>query len=182
MTQQTTEQNNQIKNESGAPIAHHQDRRVPPGTLTELLDKLTEQGVSNLSALRSKAAVLSDFLQKPANQITIDEVDDAKPGLRPYLKSRRLAENSIQAYVYEVRTLLKHAERLGWKPNAEIPAAWHAVMERCIAARCEDLCRYVLRKRKTPKQTTAADVDSWIEGYVKQGKSLGTERNRASAF
>jgi hypothetical protein len=180
MTQEATEQNNQTIHEYGAHAVDHQ--QVAPRTLTELLDKLTAQGASNLPALRSKAAVLADFLQKPADQITIDEVEDAKPGLRSYLKSRRLAENSIQAYVYEVRTLLNHAERLGWKPNAEIPVAWHAVLERCVAARCDDLCRYVLRKRKAPKQVVSADVDSWIEGYVKQGKALSTARMRASAF
>jgi hypothetical protein len=70
-----------------------------------------------------KIAKLSEMLQKSPDEVTIDDIHYAKPGLRPYLKSQRLAENSVQAYVSEVSCLLKHAVRLGWKPDAEVPAA-----------------------------------------------------------
>jgi hypothetical protein len=153
-----------------------------PRTVSELIEVLSEKNVPRLSALRSKAAILSEMLRKPADEITIDDVHYAKPGLRPYLKSRRLAENSVQAYISEVSCLLKHAVRLGWKQDAEVPAAWQRVLERCIEAKCDDLCRYVLRARKSPQLAKQEDLDEWIAERVKLGGTWRTARDKSTKF
>jgi hypothetical protein len=86
------------------------------------------------------------------DQITIDDIDYAKSSLRPYLVTRRLAENSVRTYVNEVRVLVNEAKALGWLPGADIPVAWHAVMERCKEAKCDVLCRYLMRRKKSPSK------------------------------
>jgi hypothetical protein len=153
-----------------------------PRTMSELIAILTEENVPRLSALRSKAAVLSEMLRKPADEITIGDIQFAKPGLRAYLKSRRLAENSVQAYISEVSCLLKHAVRLGWKQDAEVPAAWQRVLERCIEAKCDDLCRYIVRTKKNPQLVKQEDLDEWIAERVKLGGTWSTARRKSTKF
>lgn len=153
-----------------------------PQTLLDLLNRLAEKGVPNLPGLRSKASLLAELLQKPAAQIMIDDVNLLRTSLRPQLALRRLAENSIRTYVNEIGVLLKYAAAMGWVPDTALPPAWSNVVKRCKEAKCEALCRYLARKRKSPKHVTAEDVEAWIAEYVAMGKAWSTARGNASAF
>jgi integrase len=155
---------------------------VAPQTLTELLCRIEANRAPNLSALKSKASLLSDLLNKPADLLTIQDLMDARPNLRSYLIERRLADNTIRAYVYEVTFLLKRAKALGWKPIMNVPPAWKTVMQLCIEQKCTKLCIYLMARRMSPEQVTPEDVQSWIEGCVKAGRALKPARSKKSAF
>jgi hypothetical protein len=145
-----------------------------------LIAIFAEENVLRLAALRSKISKLSEMLQKLPEEVTIDDIHYAKSGLRPYLKNQRLAENSVQAYVSEVSCLLKHAVRCGWKPDADVPAAWHSTLERCIEGKCEAVCRSVIRKRPTPNVVNWDDLDEWTQMYVERGGAWSTARSKAN--
>jgi hypothetical protein len=151
-----------------------------PRNAAELIAALTQEDVPRLAALRSKIAKLSEMLQKSPDEVTIDDIHYAKPGLRPYLKGQRLAENSVQAYVSEVSCLLNHAVRLGWRPDVEVPAPWRSILERCIEAKCDAVCRYILRKRWTPNVVSREDLDEWTQMYVERGGAWSTARSKAN--
>ena len=156
--------------------------KTAPKTLVDLLRYLEPKGLRNFSALKSKATVLSAYLRKPADLITLDDIDLAKPNLRSFLTSRKLAENSIRAYISEVGTLLKHAKAMGWVPGADVPTAWLTALGRSVEAKCDVVCRAMSRKRKSPKQVTQEDIDAWVVEQVQHGQPWKTARRRANSF
>jgi hypothetical protein len=97
MSAQTLDENRWTTNEVDASTTTEVGKA--PRLLAEVLKSFADRNASNLPALKSKASLLSDLLKKPAGEITIDDLEDAKPILRGFLTSRRMAENSIRTYV-----------------------------------------------------------------------------------
>ena len=154
----------------------------PPQKLTELLAQIETQGTRNFPALKSKLPLIAELLNKTPDQVTIQDLEGIKPGFRSFLVKRRLAENSIRAYVYEVGFLLKYAKLLGWRPTVNVPPAWVTVRQNCIDKKCTNLVTYLMSKKKSPAQVTPEDVESWIAYHVGRGGSLKSSRNKKTDF
>lgn len=168
----------QIEHSIAEPIIQGGADNIPPvpRTLTELLQHLGQRGVRNLAALRSKAALLSEFLNKPVDEITIVDIEEAKARFRPFLVQRRLKENSVKTYQNEIAFLIKFARTLGWKPDEAIPEVWRPLMDHCKKVRARQLCKFLMGKRKHPSQIVEEDVDQWMATWVIGGGAYRTAK------
>jgi hypothetical protein len=151
-------------------------------TLGDLLNVWREQPPRQIAMLRSTCVMLASYLDKPTDEITIDSVNDARGGVRPFLESRKYAENSIRTYVNHVRILLNLACEFGWKPDESFPEEWRAVLVLAKGRRCDDLAKYLARIRKKPKDVTIEDLDQWTQIRCEQGLSYAYARNKKTWF
>jgi integrase len=121
--------------------------------------------------LRTTCSRIAAYLDMPAEQITIESVSETKPGFRPFLESRKYAENSIRTYVNHARILLNSATQLGWKPTEAVPEGWRGVLALAPERKCTDIVRHFARIRMLPNDVTIEDVDSWVQSSVQRGAS-----------
>jgi hypothetical protein len=117
--------------------------------------------------------MLASYLDKPTDQITIDSVNDARGGVRPFLESRKYAENSIRTYVNHVRILLNLA---CGNSDGSLTSHFRRNGAQCWCLpkgeRCDDLAQaYLARIRKKPKDVTIEDLDQWTQIRCEQGLS-----------
>jgi hypothetical protein len=126
--------------------------------------------------------MLADYFGKPADEILFDSVQEARTRLRPYLESRKYAENSIRTYVNHVRILLNRAKECGWNTTMEHSAAWRPVLELAAEAKCKDVSNYLAKLKKTPRQVTVEDVERWAELRLQEGASYSRIKGQQTRF
>ena len=96
------------------PSENFADPGTPPKTLKELLDIIAARGDKNFAMLRTTTVRLSEFMDKPTAELSIDELVDVRSGFSDYLKQRHYKANSIRTYRQNTQRLVKWAEQLGW--------------------------------------------------------------------
>lgn len=133
-----------------------------PHLALDLLARLTKRGVPRLAAFKSQIGRVAAILRKSSITLTIDDLYETKPWFRKALENRKYAENSIQAFVNDLATLLRYAEDMGWSPWAEIPPAWLPIFDAAKEKRCRTICRYAAGHGKQPSDITQDDVDQWV--------------------
>ena len=87
---------------------------TPPTTLKKLLDIIAARGDENLAMLRTTAVRLSEFMDKPTAELSIDVLVDVRSRFSDYLKQRHYKANSIRTYRQNTQRLVRWAEHLGW--------------------------------------------------------------------
>jgi hypothetical protein len=153
-----------------------------PKTVGDLLRLLEDNPPREFSMLRSTCSMLADYFGKPADEILFDSVQEARTRLRPYLESRKYAENSIRTYVNHVRILLNRAKECGWNTTMEHSAAWRPVLELAAEAKCKDVSNYLAKLKKTPRQVTVEDVERWAELRLQEGASYSRIKGQQTRF
>jgi hypothetical protein len=88
--------------------------------------------------LRTTCALLGNYLNKPAEQISIDRINESREDFRAFLQRSKYKEASIRSYLNFARILLKSAKSLGWKPTDSIPEAWRGVLALAAEKKCTD--------------------------------------------
>jgi hypothetical protein len=151
-------------------------------TLGDLMHILGENPPRDFAALRTACTWLAVHLDKAADQITIDAVDETRDGFRPFLQSRKFTKNTIKKYVDSVRVLLKNAKELGWRPDESVPEEWRGVLALAAERNCADLAKYLAKIRITPRDVTIEDVDGWVQNCVKNQLSCEYSENKRTWF
>jgi integrase len=153
-----------------------------PKTLGDLLHILGENPPAEFPTLRTTCARLSDYLDKLIDQITMDSVNETRDGFRPYLESRRYAQNTIRTYVNHTRLLLKRATEFGWEPSQAEQEEWRCVLALARERKCADLAKYLAGIRETPRDVTIEDVDGWVEICIQRRLSQEYSENKRTWF
>jgi hypothetical protein len=107
----------------------------PIQNLQDLLNAIDEAPPSSsgqTAMLHTAARSLSEFLEKPLEQILIDELILVGPRFKTYLKERRYDHNTIRAYAYHVRKLVEIARHFGWVSNRpDVTDEWEKIRQ-CV--------------------------------------------------
>ncbi len=151
-------------------------------TLKDLLQMLQQHPASSQPMLRTTCSLLTVYLEKPPDQISIDLVNDTRNGFRHFLKSRKYAENSIRTYVNFARFLLNCAKECGWKSEYKIPKEWYGVFAIAKQRDCEDIVKDLARIKKNPKDVMIEDVDNRVKNRTDIGRSYYVARKQKSSF
>jgi Phage integrase SAM-like domain len=101
--------------------------------------------------LRTTCALLGNYLNKPAEQISIDRINESREDFRAFLQRSKYKEASIRSYLNFARILLKSAKSLGWKPTDSIPEAWRGVLALAAEKKCMTIVKYFARAEKLPR-------------------------------
>jgi len=126
--------------------------------------------------------LVASLLNKAPADVAIQDIEDIKPTLRRSLDARKLTENSVRTYMYEITLLLKLAKSFGWSSSLQVPSAWESVWPQCKERNCVGLATSLMKLRSEPQFVTEEDLNSWIFQYVIGGRSLTTARDRAEKF
>jgi hypothetical protein len=153
-----------------------------PKTLGDLLHILGENPPPEFPTMRATCARLSDYLDKPIDEITVDSVNETRDGFRPFLESRTYAQNTVRTYVNLTRRLLKSAAEFGWEPNQAVQEEWRGVLVLAPERKCADLAKYLARIRKTPQEVTIEDVDQWVQLCIQNRLSLAYSESKRTWF
>ncbi len=86
-----------------------------PQTIRDLLAAFSDD--KQLPMLRTTAGHISDCLNIPLDQLTIDALVGLAPRFTTYLQGRRHKRNAIRSYRNYAGMLLRKAEALGWTPQ-----------------------------------------------------------------
>ena len=151
-------------------------------TLGDLLNIWAENPPPSFPMLRSTCALLGKYLNEPADQISIDRINESREDLRAFLQRSKYTEASIRSYINFARILLKSAKCLGWKPIDSIPEAWRGVLALAADKRCTTIVKYFARTKKLPRDVTVEDVDQYVQLQVQKGKSLSMARVNKGRF
>jgi integrase len=153
-----------------------------PQTIRDLLAALSDD--KQLPMLRTTAGHISDCLNVPLDQLTIDALVDLDPRFTTYLQGRRHKHNSIRAYRNYAGVLLRKAKALGWTPqHPEVPVAWEPIIE--ALAKFKPACRivsYAINMGKTPSTLTDDDLSSWAQLMLNQKRNYQYVRQLQSIF
>jgi integrase len=146
---------------------------IKPVTISDLLRVLEQTQIKGLPMLRSTCGVLSSFLCRSPEDLSIQAVSDCKDMFRTYLAGRTYAENSIRTYVNNLRILLRRAEEFGWSPTDSLPAPWRKVMDHASQRIRKQLVTYLAKIRSNPTDVTDDDVNGWKQLRIAAGTSTG---------
>jgi len=156
-----------------------------PVTLADLLDAIPPEKIIAVPMLRTAAAHICDHLGLSSDQITIDNVAQAIPSFRVYLKARRFSCNSVRTYCNLACALVRHAHSLGWVAlSDEVQQAWQPVISsiRYLQVSVGPISSFAIRNRKSPQQFTDSDLDAWVEEHVKNGGCYSTAQRTQASF
>jgi integrase len=131
----------------------------PPTTIGDLLSEWETKPARDARMFRVTCARLGDYLQMPVEEITLEAVVRSKSGFRPFLVSRKYAENSIRTYVSHVRMILYSAEALGWSSASAYPEAWRPILKLVTSRKCKTFVQYLATCHRSPEQVTVEDAN-----------------------
>ena len=142
--------------------------------LQDLLDHFEQHPPSGHAMLKSTAGKLSEFFERPCEQILLGSIRERKAEFRQFLVDRTYASKSIRSYMNYVRMLFTNAEKSGWTYlEPDLPEAWAPLS----AAASRDGCGYVLRhfarQGRHPSSITEEDLNAWLRIMVQQ--NMGTQ-------
>lgn len=149
------------------------------GNLLAILQKKPTRSVKMMRTVRGH---LGKYLDLPGDEIPFDLIENRKRGFRPFLESRRYAENSIRSYVYARRKLLQAAMRYGWDPAGNPTDAWKPILELSGDEELTDVVRYFARTTKSPAEVTKEEVDRWVEDRFRDGLLFTTVARKKNDF
>ena len=152
---------------------------TPPSTVQELLDIIVTHGDKNLPMLRTTSVRLSEFLDTPVTELTIDVLVDVRSKFSDYLSQRRYKQNSIRTYRQNTQRLIRWAEQLGWVSNkASVEAAWRPFLDALAGnpRAYTTVIYHAIRNRRFPSEFTSADIDDWGETMLQAGRQYRSVR------
>jgi len=138
-------------------------------TVCDLLAALS--GDNQIRMLRTTAGHISDCLNIPLDQLTIDALVGLAPKFTTYLVGRRHARNSIRSYCNYAGLLLRRARELGWTPKQPPQAseAWApitAAVAEIPGAR--GIPCFATNIGKIPSTLTDDDLNNWRKMMLAQ--------------
>jgi integrase len=157
------------------------ERTVPVKTTGDLLSIYAGKPGRTSKMLRTVCGHLGRYLDLPGDQIPIDLIETRKRAFRPFLESRRYAENSIRTYVNQQRYLLNVARRHGWNPIGNPRDAWLPLLEIAPDKGLTDIVRHFSNCTNSPKEVTKEAVDKWGDARIRDGlmfTTVATKRNQ----
>lgn len=158
---------------------------IYPPTLTSVQELLaTLQGSKYFSMLQTTAVHLSNFLNIPFDQLSIDAVQGIGPSFRLYLKERRFKRNAVRSYSNFAAMLVRLAKDLGWTPHrTEVYESWLPVASLVPrGSHCGTIIGYAIQHQKTPACFSDQDLLLWGEDWLKRGRTYTYVRNVKAEF
>ncbi len=142
--------------------------QAKPQTVRDLLAALSDD--KQLPMLRTTAGHVSDCLNIPFDQLTIDALVGLAPRFTAYLQGRRHKPNAIRAYRNYAGLLLRKAKELGWTPHhPEVPEAWEPVIAAVAKVKgARGIVSYAINMGKTPSTLTDDDLNGWGQMMLTQ--------------
>jgi hypothetical protein len=153
--------------------------KAPPTTLKDLVDIIAVRGDKNLAMLRHTAVKLSEFLDKPIGEISIDVLVDVRSPFSDYLRQRKYADNSIRTYRQNTQRLVRWAEQLGWVSGKQsIEEAWRPFLDALAGDPRAYSCviYHAIQSRRLPSEFSVADLDAWGDAMLRAGRQYRTVR------
>jgi hypothetical protein len=134
--------------------------------------------------LGTTLSLVSTFMARPLEDITIDELADQGPELKAHLESRGYKRNSVRSYMNYRRILLREAEKLGWVRQApQLPLEWECVLELMPKDRSyRTIAVFAASRARKPSDLTDSDLDDWLQAAVSQGKTFRYARELRGYF
>jgi integrase len=153
-----------------------------PSTVQELLATL--HGSKYFSMLQTTALHLSNFLNIPVDQLSLDAIHGVGPSFRLYLKERRFKTNAVRSYSNFVGMLLRLAKDLGWTPHrSDVCEAWQPIASLVPRrSHCGTIIGYAIQHQKKPSSFADQDLLLWGEEWLKQGRTYVYVRGVKSEF
>lgn len=152
---------------------------TPPATFRELVDMIAAHGDKNLPMLRTTTVRLSELMNKPVSELSIDELVDVRSRFSDYLKERRYKPNSIRTYRQNTQRLIQWAGRLGWVSGKQsVEAAWRPFLDALAGnSRAKTaIIFHAIRNGRMPAEFSNADVDDWGDSMLREGRQYRTVR------
>jgi hypothetical protein len=153
---------------------------TPPATLKQLLDIIAGRGDKNFAMLRTTAVRLSEFMEKPFEDLSIDVLVDVRSQFSDYLKQRRYATNSIRTYRQNTQRLVRWAEQLGWVScKQSVEAAWKPFLDALAGNPRGYTCVifHAIQSGRFPSEFSVADLNEWGESMLRAGRQYRTVVN-----
>ncbi len=149
-------------------------------SLQDLLDLFQQHPPSSHAMLKSTAGKLSEFFERPCDQILLGSIRERRAEFRQFLVDRTYASKSIHSYMNYVRMLLKNAEKSGWTyREPDLPADWAPLSAAAAREGCGYVLKHFARQGRTPSSITKEDLKAWLQMMVQQGQ--GYENSRRAA-
>jgi len=160
----------------------------PIQNLQELLNAIREAPprLSGQAAmLRTVGSRLSEFLEKPLEQISIDELIPIGPRFKAYLKERRYDSDTVRAYCYHLRKVVKIAPNFGWvRQWADVAKEWEKIRQAVWNPKnsAVQIVEYAISIGKPPAQLTEKELKEWCDLTAAQGRRVRYARDLAATF
>ena len=137
------------------------------------LTALSDADKQQLAMLRTTAGHISECLDIPLDQLTINALVPLAPQFTTYLQGRRHRPNAIRAYRNYLNVLLRKAKALGWTPaHPEVPKAWEPIIAALAkVTKARGIVRYAIAMGKTPSTLTDRDLSDWAQMMLTQKRS-----------
>jgi integrase len=134
--------------------------------------------------LGSTVALVSTFMARPLEEITVDELANLGPAFQAHLKSRGYKRNSVRSYMNYRRILLREAEKFGWvRQPSPLPVEWESVLELMPKDRSyRTIAVFAASRGKKPLDLTDTDLEDWLQAAVSQGRSFRYARELKGYF
>lgn len=160
------------------PIQNLQD-------LFNAIDEAPSTPDSPTSMLQTAANRLSEFLNKPFEQILIEELIAVGPRFKIYLKERRFGRHMVRAYPYHIRKLVEIARHFGWVPHRpDVTTEWEKIRQAVWHPKhsAAQIVEYAISIGKPPVLFTDKDLKEWCDLTAAQGRRLRYVRDVAASF
>jgi hypothetical protein len=153
---------------------------TPPTTLKELVDIIAARGDKNLAMLRTTTVRLSEFMDKPTAELSIDVLVDVRSRFSDYLKQRHYAANSVRTYRQNTQRLVRWAEQLGWVSGKQsVEEAWKPFLDALAGnpRAYTTIIFHAIQNRRPPSEFSISDLDDWGDSMLKAGRQYRTVRS-----
>jgi hypothetical protein len=143
---------------------------------------LMKRGLKQM--LNTTANHVSGCLNKPPEQIGIDDLVALRPRLKVYLRERHFKPNAVRAYCYYARLLLKMAGQFGWiSTRPDVTNEWDKILQ-CVSGRhgATQVVKYAISLGKKPEHFTDTDLEDWKKLATAQGRTNDNVRVVAGRF
>jgi len=132
--------------------------------------------------MRTTCGHLGKYLDLPGDQIPFDLIQSKKRGFRPFLESRRYAQNTIHSYITHQRALLNAAMLHGWDTDGNPTEDWKPLLKLAAEECLTDIVCHFSRTLKSPKDVTKEAVDQWGEAALHDGLKFTTVAIKKNKF
>jgi len=155
-----------------AVAAMYADMRTNPA------DFGTDQQLRNLHYLvRWGSDAVCDVLGKARTEIALEEILDLDEVLIRHALDEGADRKHASVYATGCRKIIEYARNRGWSCDAVVRmAAWEPVLQALTGTKdcAVQLVRFLIAARKTPGNTTEADLQSWHTHATKNGMFAAT--------
>jgi len=170
-------------------IGNQNDPKVPDSASCGLISTVSVENLQDLmnavngtpaiqkhlkQMLHTAATHVAACLNKPPEQIGIDELVALKPRLKVYLQERHFKPGTVRAYCNYARILVGVAGQFGRVSHRpDVTKEWDKILQ-CVSGRyrAAQVVRYAITVGKKPEHFTDIDLDEWKKLMTAQGRSF----------